>query len=124
MHRILVIEDDLSSAKALAKLLLTYGFEVITAIDGYQGLSLMFEKKPDLVILDLMLPGGGGLSVLRNIRSSLQIKNMPVVVISGMSDEVYKENISREGVAAYLIKPYDFQELYTIIQNILNNKKS
>ena len=124
MHRILVIEDDLSSAKALAKLLLTYGFEVITAIDGYQGLSLMFEKKPDLVILDLMLPGGGGLSVLRNIRSSPKIMNMPVVVISGMSDEVYKENISREGIAAYLIKPYDFQELYAIIQNILSHKKA
>ncbi len=124
MFRILIIEDDISSARGLAKILLTYGFEVITAIDACQGLSQTFEKKPDLVILDLMLPAGGGLSVLKNIRSSSQIMNTPVVVISGMSDEAYKISIAKEKVDAFLTKPYDFQELNTIIQNILSNKKA
>ena len=121
---ILVVEDELDAAKILVKRLTNEGFEVSVATDAYQGTSAIFKEKIDLVILDLMLPGGGGLSVLRNIRSSPKIMNMPVVVISGMSDEVDKENISREGIAAYLIKPYDFQELYAIIQNILSHKKA
>jgi DNA-binding response OmpR family regulator len=50
--------------------------------------------------------------------------NTPIVVISGMSDEVYKTSISKEGVDAYLTKPYDFEELNTIIQNILSHKKA
>jgi len=123
MHKILIIEDDINSVKTLAKILLLDGFEVMTAIDACQGFDLALEKKPELVIMDLMLPAGGGLSVLKKIHASEQISNMPVVVITGMKDEGYKENILNEGVKAFLTKPYDLEELKTIIRNIFSNKE-
>jgi len=119
MPKIIIVEDELDTVKVLAKRLSSKGFEVVTAADAYQGITLALKEKPDLIILDLMLPAGGGLSVLKNIRMSGRTRIIPVVVLTGIKNEDYKRQVLNEGVEAYLEKPYDPDVLISTIQNIL-----
>lgn len=119
MHKILVIEDEADLARLLVKRLTKHGFEVMAAADAIQGTGMAHEKAPDLIILDLMLPGGGGLTVLKNLRLSVQTRYIPVVVLTGSANEEYKEKILAEGVEAYFEKPCDCDTLITTVKDIL-----
>ena len=124
MSIVLIVEDEQDVAIVLAKRLKDEGFEVIMAQDAYEGFSLALKDKPDLVLLDLMLPAGGGLQVLQNIRNSSKIMDMPVVVITGIKDAEYEQKVLKAGVEAYLEKPYDFEKLKGIIQKILKSPEA
>jgi DNA-binding response OmpR family regulator len=92
----------------------------MAALDAYQGIALIHKENPDLIILDLMLPAGGGKFVLENIRFSRQSRYIPIIVLTGITDPEYKKKILEEGVDAYLEKPYDPDILIKTIRDILN----
>ena len=117
---ILIVEDELDVLKVVKKRLTEANFEVVVASDGYQGVQMTYKELPDLIILDMMLPAGGGMSVLEKIRASTNTKFIPVVVLTGMSDPEYKKKVLDAGVDAYLTKPYEPAELISTIQNLLN----
>ena len=119
MHKILIIEDEVDTAKVLAKRLSVSNFEVAVASDAYQGTELAHKAKPDLIILDLMLPAGGGLRVLENIDKSSETVAIPVIVLTAMKDEEYKRRILDKKIEAFLEKPYDFAELIKTINQVL-----
>ena len=96
------------------------GFEVVTALDGYHGIKMAHQEKPDLIILDLMLPAGDGLSVLEKLKLAEPTRKIPVVVLTGMINEEYKAKVLEQGIEAYLQKPYDPDNLISIINNVLN----
>ncbi len=121
--KILIIEDERDTAKVIAKRLTQSGFDVVLAGDAYQGVAMTHKEDPDLIILDLMLPAGGGHAVLQNIGASITTSSIPVIVFTGMQDEEYKKKILSEGVEVYLEKPQDPDELIKIINNILEKKK-
>lgn len=121
MKRILVVEDELDLVKALQMRLDSWGFEVIAALDAYEGTKLAMEEKPDLIILDLMLPAGGGISTLKNIRNSLKVRFIPVIILTGMKDEETKRRVTELGVSAYIEKPYSDQNLKSAIDQCLHN---
>ena len=123
MKKILVIEDESDTAKVLVKRLSDNGFDVTVAKDAYQGVEFAHKQKPDLIILDLMLPVGGGLSVLRNLRLSSLGLTIPVVVLTGIKDDKYKQQVLEEGIESYLEKPYEPKVLIGIIKKILNKEK-
>jgi len=75
--------------------------------------------RPSLIILDLMLPGGGGLSVLRKIRRSYLTQSIPVIVLTGMQDDDHKKQVIEFGVEGYLQKPYDPAELLASIEGLI-----
>ena len=119
MAKILIIEDEVETAKLLVSGLSRHGFETVVANDAYQGTEFAHKEKPDLIILDLMLPAGGGIFVLRNLRLSLTIAHIPIIVVTGNQDAQYKQKVLDEGVEAYLGKPFVLEELIDAIQNIL-----
>lgn len=119
MSKILIIDDEPDTAKVIVKRLTQHGFNCVVATDAYQGVKFAHEEKPDLIILDVMLPAGGGLSVLKNIRLSAKTRHIPVVALTGVKDESRKQQILDEGVDAYLEKPYEPDILISTIQNIL-----
>jgi DNA-binding response OmpR family regulator len=121
MPKILIIEDEFDILRVLQKRLSNAGFEIITSADAYQGVEKAHKERPDLIILDLMIPAGGGLSVLRNIKASDHTKLTPVLVLTGMENEKYRQDIIDEGVQGYLQKPYNLQELLNEIKRILEN---
>jgi DNA-binding response OmpR family regulator len=119
MATILVVEDELDVQRVVAKRLSSRGFTVHCASDGLQAVSLAHKVNPDLIVLDLQLPAGDGLSVLRKLRISGNIQRAHIVVLTGMTNEIYKQSVLMEGVDAYLQKPYDAQVLLDTIDNIL-----
>jgi DNA-binding response OmpR family regulator len=124
MSRILIIEDDQVIANAFLNSLIDSGFDAIIAQDAYQGTKLVYDKNPDLIILDLMLPAGGGQTVLKNIRLSMKTKNIPVIILTGVQDEELKNKIIKEGVSAYMEKPVELDKLIAAIKNILGVSKN
>ena len=118
-EKILIIEDDRDLARLLAARLESAGYESVVASDAYQGVQFAHKIIPDLIILDLILPAGEGLSVLKRIKLSGYTRGIPVVVLTGIKDEKYKQKVMGERVEAYLDKPYDADTLITTIQNIL-----
>ncbi len=116
--RILVVDDDPDLVSVLEARLKTNGYEVRGVSDAVV-VEVSRAFNPDLIMLDLMLPGGDGLVVLKRLWMIPSVKNIPVVVLTGVRDEGYKKKILEAGVSAYVEKPYDVEDLLSKIRGIL-----
>ena len=116
MTSILVVEDEETLAESLRYTLTREGYEVAVVADGRSALDRLAPVPPDLVVLDLMLPGLGGLDVLRHIRSSLAI---PVVVVTAKDAEADVVAGLELGADHYVTKPFSMRELVSRISAIL-----
>ena len=105
MKRIAIIDDDIHIGDMLTEVLTKEEYEVLRAYSGTEALYLLSQNKPDLVLLDLMLPGLSGEEVLPHI------VNVPVIVISAKVDVQDKVNLLMSGAADYMTKPFDIKEL-------------
>jgi len=117
--RILVVDDDPDLVSVLEARLKTNGYEVRGVSDAVMVVEVARAFNPDLIMLDLMLPGGDGLVVLKRLWMIPSVKNIPVVVLTGVRDEGYKKKILEAGVSAYVEKPYDVEDLLSKIRGIL-----
>lgn len=121
MKKILIVEDEVDLVKALQMRLADWKYETVVAIDAYEGIKLAMDQKPDLVILDLMLPAGGGISTLKNIRNSSKVRFIPVIILTGMKNVAVKRRVIELGVSAYIEKPYKDEDLKSAIDKCLQN---
>ena len=114
---ILVIEDDAHIAEGLQLNLSLQGYEVVRAADGPSGLQKWKENRPDLIVLDIMLPGIDGLSILQSIR--LEDERLPVLILSAKaaSDDIVK-GLSC-GVDDYLAKPFNLEEFLLRVERLI-----
>ena len=117
--KILIIEDETDLTLVLSKRLFSAGYEPIVSMDAVAGVAETHRSMPDLIILDLMLPAGGGKSVLSNIRHSTKTMNIPVMVLTGMQDDATKKKILEIGVDAYMQKPFVIEDVLSEIKRIL-----
>jgi two-component system, OmpR family, alkaline phosphatase synthesis response regulator PhoP len=115
--RILIIEDDGHIAEGLRLNLFLKGYEIMIAADGPAGLRQWKEWKPDLVVLDIMLPGIDGLSILRNIR--LEDERLPILILTAKSDMEYRIKGLSYGVDDYLSKPFNLEEFLLRVERLL-----
>jgi DNA-binding response OmpR family regulator len=122
MSKILIVEDEADMAEVITERLRGENFEVMVASEGYRGIELAHKKKPDLIILDLMIPVGDGLWVLKTLRQDPDTGRIPVVVLTGISDDDYKQKILDEGVDVYMEKPYDGDQLVAAVNKLLGSK--
>jgi DNA-binding response OmpR family regulator len=114
--RILVVDDDPAMVGAITALVGTEGHQVITAYDGLTAVKRFREERPDLVLLDLAMPGPDGFTVIGQLRSS---GNVPVLVVSGESAEAAKVKALGIGADDYLVKPFGKQELLARIAAVM-----
>lgn len=119
MKKILIIEDDELINKILIEALSKAGYSATSATDALQGQQAAYNLKPDLIILDLMLPAGNGLELLRNLRASVQTQGISVVVITSYKDEGVQKEIESVGVQGYFNKPLVNEEVIQKIHSIL-----
>ena len=105
MKTIAIIDDDIHIGDMLTEVLTQEGYAVLRAYSGTEALYLLSQNKPDLVLLDLMLPGLSGEEVLPHI------ENIPVIVLSAKIDIQDKVNLLLSGAADYMTKPFDTKEL-------------
>lgn len=113
---ILIVEDDADSASVLEAYLLRDGFAVVLAEDGRQGLELFQRERPDLVLLDMMLPRLGGTEVLAQIRRA---GDTPVIMVTAIGDEPEKVGALRYGADDYVVKPYNPKEVVARVHAVL-----
>jgi DNA-binding response OmpR family regulator len=104
MKKILIIEDDNFLRELIVKKLLREGFEVKEALDGEEGVKKTKEEKPDLVLLDLILPTFDGFEVLSRIKMDSETKEIPVVILSNLGQKDEIERGMAMGAADYLVK--------------------
>ena len=115
MKRLLIVDDELAIIEALQDILSVEGYDVATAFNGAEGLHRMAEAKPDLVLLDLMMPVMDGREMLRRMREDSGLRDIPVVVMSAgrISDE------ERRSSARFLAKPFELDVLLDTIAELL-----
>ena len=114
--RILIIEDDLDAANVLEAYLLRDNFAVAIAANGIRGLDMVREWKPDLVLLDVMLPGMNGVDLLANLRKHSDI---PVIMVTAMGEQSDKIGALRFGADDYVVKPYHPGEVVARVYAVL-----
>lgn len=113
---VLVIEDDRNTANLIAVYLKREGFRTLTSADGEAGLKLAFEQRPDLVILDLMLPKLDGWEVCRRLR---QRSEVPVIMLTARAEEVDRVAGLTLGADDYVVKPFSPRELMARVRAVL-----
>ena len=119
-YKILVVDDDKQIVDFYRKLLLREGYEVAEAYDGEEALQKVASEKPDIVILDLIMPKLNGFDVLQTIRDKYRDKWIPVIIVSGNTElQSVKKGYSMEA-NHYLTKPLDAEHLLNGIQTMVS----
>jgi DNA-binding response OmpR family regulator len=121
-HRVLVCEDDPAMVRIFQFLLQKQGIgPVLTTSNGNSVLQLALRDKPNLILLDLMLPGKDGLAVLRDLKNDAQASAIPVIVVSGIESQDQVRKAMESGAADYVIKPFDSMELGERLRQFLDS---
>ncbi|BCN32319.1 response regulator transcription factor [Anaeromicropila herbilytica] len=116
---ILAVDDEEHILELIDYNLSNAGYQVVRAETGEEAIKILGEQKIDLALLDLMLPGIDGIDVLKNIRSSSKLKNLPVIILTAKSDEISKVVGLEVGADDYLSKPFGVHELIARIKAVL-----
>lgn len=106
MKKILIIEDDKFLRELIAKKLVNEGYEISEAVDGEEGVKKVKEEKPDLVLLDLILPGIDGFEVLSKIKEDPALAQIPVIILSNLGQREDIERGLKLGAVDYLVKAH------------------
>ena len=123
MDKLLVVDDEADIISLLKLVLVAEGYHVIPAISGDEALTLAEIEIPDLILLDLMMPGKSGLETCRQLKNQPRTKNIPVVVFSALGREVDKKLTAEAGANAHVTKPFNNVGLLTEIKRCLNETR-
>jgi len=116
-EKILIVDDESDVLKALKIRLKANGYHIILASDSVEGFSMAHQEKPDLILLDVMLPGGGGFAVAERLKQSPTTHHIPIIFLTGISGG--EEKAYRLGASGYIMKPYHFEKLLETIHDAL-----
>jgi DNA-binding response OmpR family regulator len=123
MTTILVVDDDELVSQTLQRVLKMYDYHVIVAQSGIEGLQLARRHRPDLVILDIIMPGADGYKICRQIRGDPILKDLPVLFLTAKGKDEDKIEGFRAGADDYLVKPFNMEELQLRIRAILRRAR-
>ena len=121
MPTILLVEDNEANRVMLDRRLRRLGYSVVMAIDGEQGYALAYSVRPDLVLMDVTLPGMNGLRATRLLKASQRTRHIPIIVLT--ADPANREDALAAGCDAYATKPIAFAKLQEIIEGLLARTK-
>lgn len=120
MTKILIVEDDKFLRELIVKKVGSQGYEVVVATDGEAGLKMAKEEKPNLILLDLILPAMDGFEVLRHIKEAEETKHIPVIILSNLGQKEDIDKGVKLGAKDYMIKAHFTPgEITTKIKEIL-----
>lgn len=107
VKRVLVVEDSPTERRALADLLTRQGYQVLTADDGEKGIAAARLELPDLILMDVVMPGINGFQATRQLTRDAATRHIPVILCTGKNQETDKSWGLRQGARDYLVKPLD-----------------
>ena len=123
-RRILIIDDETDMVTLLTKGLETYGYEVMTAANGWDGLTLARIEKPDLILLDNLMPKMDGSTTLASLKAIKETRDIPVMVLTALSGKKHVRDAMKNGASDYIVKPFDLHSLLKRISNVLRFGRS
>ena len=117
MHKVLLVDDDTTLTRFLSEFLRGDGFETNIANNGQEALRVAYRERPDLVVLDVMMPGMDGWEVTARLR---ELSSVPIIMLTAKNSENDKLRGFKLGIDDYVIKPFSFAELSARITAVLN----
>ena len=117
--RILVVEDQDDNRRILRDLLTASGYELIEAVDGEQGLTSAEQERPDLILMDIQLPGIDGYEVTRRIKANEALRNIPIIAVTSYALSGDDQKAFEAGCDAYVTKPFSPRQLLAKIREYL-----
>ncbi len=108
---VLVVDDSATVRKFVSVSLEMQGFDVTSACDGMDALEQLPKRKFDLVITDLNMPNMDGFELIRALRESPEYQELPVIILTSLSDQANKETGSKLGVSSYVVKPFSLEKI-------------
>jgi len=122
--KLLLVEDDVTLVKMYERKFLSDGYEVVVAYDGLEGLEKATKEKPDLILLDIMLPRLDGLALFKKMRSTPETFNTPVLLLTNFGQEDAVFECFKLGAVDYLVKSdVTPQQVVAKVENFLNERK-
>ncbi len=122
MKSILFIEDEPTLQKSVGRYLEQEGYRVLSALDGEAGLELIKKEKPDLILLDLILPKKDGFEVLKDLKQNIETKEIPVIILTNLEQNIDIEKTLELGATTYLVKAnYELGEIVNKIKQTLGD---
>jgi CheY-like chemotaxis protein len=119
MPKILIADDSRVQIHIFSAFLAAKGFTVAVAVDALQAWMSALREMPDAIVLDVNMPAGSGIEVLRKLRMSIKTQHIPVVVVTGTSDPETERKARELGVAEFLHKPVEPGQLHAILARLL-----
>ncbi len=119
MAKILIVDDSQTQVQTLIKILSKNGHETITAEDGDSAVVVAREELPDLILMDVVMPGLNGFQATRHITKTEGTQHIPVIILSSKDQETDKVWAERQGASGYIIKPASEDELISAIDKLL-----
>ena len=124
MATVLVVEDNPANMKLTSLLLGHAGHTVLPALDAETGLRIARAERPDLILMDIQLPGMDGLTATTLLKGDPATAGIPVVALSALAMKTDEERSQAAGCDAYLVKPLRYQELYEVVARLLPEPSS
>jgi len=118
---ILIVDDTPINLRLLSSILTRAGYEVRKALNGETALIAAQSSVPDLILLDIMMPDMDGYQVCQHLKSDPQTLQVPVIFISALNTDWYKEKAYDVGGVGYITKPFKVEEILSCVEEILNN---
>lgn len=122
--KILVIDDEPELVKAVEIRLKTSGYEVEIAYDGPVGIDKAKEAKPDLILLDILMPKMDGYGVSKKLRLDPDTKDIPIIIFSAAQHRDMEERCREVGVVDFIVKPFETQELLAIVNKFFMEERT
>ena len=119
MARVLIVDDSPTETYKLSQMLSKHGFEVLTAESGEKGIELARAEKPDVVLMDIVMPGLNGFQATRQLTTDAATSSIPVIIVTTKDQETDRLWGKRQGAKGYLTKPVDDTTLVNTIQSVL-----
>lgn len=119
MAKLLVVEDNAQNLKLAQLLLQRAGHDVLTATDGEAGLAQAREGRPDMVLMDVQMPGLDGLQATRQLKADPATAHIKVIALTALAMKGDAERILEAGCDAYLAKPFQYAELVAVVDRLL-----
>ena len=123
-HKILIVDDDQKALMLMEAVLKPYGYDVVLVNDGRHAIRTARKEKPDLILLDIMMPDMDGYTILNKIKKEETMKNIPVVMVTALELDGNKEFANICGASAYITKPINSKLLIETIAQFLPNYRS
>lgn len=120
---ILVVEDNPDLNFALCEILGSYGYQVRSALNGYEALDFLHEFRPDVILCDIMMPGMDGYALLQETRADLNLRTLPFIFLTARASTADQRRAREIGIDDYLTKPIDSNDLVAAIENALQRNK-